>query len=218
MIFPGKPSRLAALRFSCLKGVPNMAADDIKIEQVIPPDEELISKFRRPKCLFDKITISFYSIVCFVMSMLLTVIISAATVMRYIFEMDLYGYEEWVKIFAFWLYFMGAAYGAFTGTHVCADLVQSYLKEGTFKRLMLFVKTVVTLCVTLLFTWYGWDYLVFGFMGPLGTGVAIPRTVAWRIPLWTAYVSIFIGLASMSYYFFWDMVRAGQALFSGGKK
>ncbi|NLD10648.1 MAG: TRAP transporter small permease, partial [Clostridiales bacterium] len=64
---------------------------DIKVEPYIPPDEEIESKVRQPKCLFDKITVSFYSIVCFVMSMLLTVIISAATIMRYIFEMDLYG-------------------------------------------------------------------------------------------------------------------------------
>ena len=195
-----------------------MSAEEVKTGQ--PPvveEDEYQSSVRKPKCLFDKITVSFYSIVCFVMSMLLTVIISAATLMRYIFEMDLYGYEEWIKIFAFWLYFMGAGYGAFAGTHVCADLVQSYLREGFLKRLLLFIKCVVTLGVTLLFTSYGWDYLKFGFLGPLGTGVAIPRTVAWRIPLWTAYLSIFLGLASMCYYFMWDLIRAGKALFTGGK-
>ena len=113
---------------------------------------------------------------------------------------------------------MGAGYGAFAGTHVSADLVQSYVKEGVIKRLLIFIKTVITLGVTLLFTKYGWDYLIFGFLGPLGTGVALPRTVAWRIPLWTAYLSIFLGLVSMSYYFMWDMIRAGKTLFSGGKK
>lgn len=173
---------------------------------------------RQPKCLFDKITVSFYSIVCFVMAMLLMVIISAATLMRYIFSMDLYGYEEWVKIFAFWLYFMGAGYGAFAGTHISADLVTAYIKEGAFKRSLIFVKCVITLGVTLLFTKYGWDYFIFGLLGPLGTGVATPKSVAWRIPLWTAYISIFIGLLSMSYYFLWDTIRAAQALFGGKNK
>ena len=56
-----------------------------------------------------------------------------------------------------------------------------------------------------------------GLMGPLGTGVAIPKTVAWRIPLWTCYASILIGLVSMTYYFFWDWVRATRNLFTGGK-
>jgi TRAP-type C4-dicarboxylate transport system permease small subunit len=151
------------------------------------------------------------------MAIVLAVIISAATVMRYILEMDLYGYEEWIKIFAFWLYFMGAGYGAFAGSHVSADLVQSYVKEGFIKRLLIFTKTVVTLGVTLLFTWYGWDFFYFGFAGPLGTGVAIPKTVAWRIPLWTGYLPILIGLFFMSYYFLWDMIRAAKALFTGGK-
>ena len=181
-------------------------------------EETEVVNVRQPKCLFDKITISFYSVVCFVMSILLMVIITAATLMRYIFEMDLYGYEEWVKIFAFWLYFMGAGYGAFAGTHISADLVTAYLKDGVFKRTLIFVKCVITLGVTLLFTKYGWDYFIFGFLGPLGTGVAIPKTVAWRIPLWTAYAAIFLGLLSMSYYFLWDTIRAAQALFGGKSK
>ena len=181
-------------------------------------EETEVVNVRQPKCLFDKITISFYSVVCFVMSILLMVIITAATLMRYIFEMDLYGYEEWVKIFAFWLYFMGAGCGAFAGTHISADLISSYLKDGIFKRTLTFVKCLITLGVTLLFTKYGWDYFIFGFLGPLGTGVAIPRTVAWRIPLWTAYAAIFLGLLSMSYYFLWDTIRAGQALFGGKSK
>lgn len=178
---------------------------------------EPISTVRVPTNLFDKIVTRSFAIICFVMAITLAVIISMATVMRYILEMDLYGYEEWIKIFAFWLYFIGAAYGAFAGSHVCADLVQSYVKKGFIKRLLLFTKTVVTLGVTLLFTWYGWDFFYFGFAGPLGTGVAIPKTVAWRIPLWTGYLPIFIGLSFMSYYFFWDMIRAAKTLFTGGK-
>lgn len=175
------------------------------------------SAARRPANLFDKISVSVFSIICFVMSMLLMLIISAATVMRYVLKIDLYGYEEWVKIFAFWLYFVGAGFGAFAGTHVSADLVQSYLPESWLKRFLLFVRTVVTVGVTLLFTWYGWDFFWFAFVGPLGTGVAIPKTVAWRIPLWTAYLSIFLGLLYMSYYFIRDMVHAAKALFTGGK-
>lgn len=172
---------------------------------------------RQPANLFDKITVNLFSIICFAMSMLLMLIISAATVMRYVLQVDLYGYEEWVKIFAFWLYFIGAGFGAFAGTHVSADLVQSYLPESWLKRFLLFVRTVVTVGITLLFTWYGWDFFWFAFVGPLGTGVAIPKTVAWRIPLWTAYLSIFLGLVFMSYYFIRDMVKAAKALFSGGK-
>ena len=76
-----------------------------------------------PKNLFDRITINGFSIVCFATSAILTIIICAATFFRYVIKGDLYGYEEWVKLFAFWLYFSGAAIGAFNRTHVSADLV-----------------------------------------------------------------------------------------------
>lgn len=186
-------------------------------EPRLPGCDEPFNLVRKPRNIFDKISVSVFSIICFAMSIVLMLIISAATVMRYILQIDLYGYEEWVKIFAFWLYFMGAGFGAYAGTHVSADLVQAYLPDSLFKRFMIFLRTVVTVCVTLLFTWYGRDFFWFAFVGPLGTGVAIPKTVAWRIPLWTAYLSIFIGLLYMSYYFIRDMVDAAKALFFGGK-
>ena len=40
------------------------------------------------------------------MAILLMVIITAAALCRYIFEIDMYGYEEWARMFAFWLYFI----------------------------------------------------------------------------------------------------------------
>ncbi len=170
-----------------------------------------------PKNFFDKIVIRSFSLVCFSTSVLLAVLISAATFVRYVLHGDLYGYEEWVKLFAFWLYFSGAAIGAFNGTHVSADLVHSYVPEGLFKRLLVVLKGVVTLGVTLLFVWYGYDFFMFGFMGPLGTGIALPKTTIWRIPLWTSYLAIFLGLIFMAFYFLLDLLRSLKALFGGDR-
>jgi len=170
-----------------------------------------------PKNLFDKIVIRGFSLVCFSTSIILAILISAATFVRYVLHGDLYGYEEWVKLFAFWLYFSGAAIGAFNGTHVSADLVHSYVPEGLFKRLLVVLKGAVTLGVTLLFVWYGYDFFMFGFMGPLGTGIALPKTTIWRIPLWTSYLAIFLGLIFMAFYFFLDLLRSLKALFGGNR-
>ncbi len=57
---------------------------------------------------------------------------------------------------------------------------------------------------------------MFGFMGPLGTGIAIPKTTVWQIPLWTSYLAVFLGLIFMSYYFFMRMLRSFRALIKGG--
>ena len=85
---------------------------------------------KKPKNIFDKVLVSVCSSFMFFGSMFLAIIISAAAFVRYLLGGDLYGYEEIVKLIAFWVYFMGAAYGSFNKTHVSADLVSSYVPDG----------------------------------------------------------------------------------------
>lgn len=170
-----------------------------------------------PKNFFDKIVINLFSIVCFTATALLTIIICAAAFFRYILNGDLTGYEEWVKIFAFWLYFAAAAIGAYNRTHVSADLVQAYVPNGRFKDFLVFLKNLITVGVSLLFTWYGYEFFMFGFMGPLGTGIALPTTNVWRISLWVGYLPVFLGLIFMTYYFTRDLIISTRTLLLGRK-
>lgn len=170
-----------------------------------------------PKNFFDKIVIGSFSIVSFTTTILLTVIICAAAFFRYILDGDLTGYEEWVKIFAFWLYFSAAAIGAYNRTHVSADLVQAYVPDGHLKNLLVFIKDLITVGVCMLFTWYGYEFFMFGYAGPLGTGIALPRTSVWKISLWIGYLSVFLGLIFMSYYFTRDLMISTINLFRGGR-
>lgn len=169
------------------------------------------------KNLFDKVVIGSFSSIAVVSAFTLTVLISLATFVRYVLKGDLYGYEEWVKLIAFWLYFSGAAIGAYNRTHVSADLVTAYVAEGLFKRFLVFLKSLITVSVTALYVWYGYDFFMFGFMGPLGTGIALPMTTIWRIPLWTSYLGIFLGFIFMLYYFTVELFQNAKMLFLGGK-
>lgn len=170
-----------------------------------------------PKNFFDKIVINLFSIICFTTTALLTLIICAAAFFRYILNGDLTGYEEWVKIFAFWLYFAAAAIGAYNRTHVSADLVQAYVPNGKLKDFLVFLKNLITVGVSLLFTWYGYEFFMFGFMGPLGTGIALPTTNVWRICLWVGYLPVFLGLIFMTYYFTRDLLMSTRTLLLGRK-
>jgi len=168
------------------------------------PDQEAMGCFpeNRPdkKSPLDLALLAFFSIVTVVCSLLLSLIIAAAAFTRYVIGGDLYGFEEWVN-FAFWLYFCGAGYGAFNRSHITADLVQAYIPKGHIKLFVTFLKDLVTFSVTSLFLYYGYDFFMFGFRGPLGTGVAIPETTIWRIPMWTSYLAITLGLFFMVLYF-----------------
>lgn len=168
-----------------------------------------------PKNFFDKIVINGFSIISFSTTILLTVVICAAAFFRYILQGDLTGYEEWVKIFAFWLYFSAAAIGAYNRTHVSADLVQAYVPNGKLKDFLVFLKDLITVGVCLLFTWYGYEFFMFGYAGPLGTGIAIPKTSVWRISLWIGYLPVFLGLIFMTYYFARDLFMSTVTLITG---
>ncbi|MFR5879520.1 MAG: hypothetical protein ACLUEQ_01225, partial [Cloacibacillus evryensis] len=48
------------------------------------------ANIERPQNILDKIVISFCSAVCFIMAIILIVIITAAALCRYIFEIDMY--------------------------------------------------------------------------------------------------------------------------------
>jgi TRAP-type C4-dicarboxylate transport system permease small subunit len=111
------------------------------------------------------------------------------------------------------LYFLGAAIGSYNRTHVSADLVNAYLPEGKVKEALAFLKNLVTVGVSLLFAWYGYEFFMFGFQGPLGTGIAIPKTTVWRISLWVGYLSVFIGLVFMAIYFTRDLIQSMRILF-----
>ena len=91
-----------------------------------------------------------------------------------------------------------------------------YLKEGVFKNALKLIKDGVTFGISLLFTWYGYEFFMIGFMGPLGTGIALPTTPVWRIPMWVSYAAIFLGLTLMSAYFGRNLVRDIRIMFFGG--
>lgn len=169
-------------------------------DKAVDITEEESSALRRPENIVDKIITFISGADIFITSVVLVVLISVATFVRYILQADLYGYDEWAKLLAIWLYFFGAAYGAYNESHVSADLVVAFLKDGAFRRLVLVVKDIISLCVCLLFMYYGWDYFYFSLTGPLGTGVAIPTTSVWRLPMWTYNLAIFLCLAIMAFY------------------
>ena len=148
------------------------------------------ANIRRPQNILDKIVINSCSAICFISAVLLMVIITVAALCRYIFEVDLYGYEEWAKMLAFWLYFMGAGIGAFNASHVSADLVQVYVKPGRIKTVLTCIRSFFTMLVSILFTWYGYRLFIFGYKGPLGIGIGIPvkhRCGAYHLDIIPSY-------------------------------
>lgn len=167
----------------------------------------------KPKNRFDKIVVGFFSAVIILGSFGITCIIAGAAAARYIFKTNFYGYEEIAVLVAFWFYFIGAAYGSYNNTHVSADIVDAYFPESLTKRALTFTRCVITFSACGLFTYYAYGFFEFGFLGPLGNFQFQPTSMVWRIPLWTSYSAIFVGLIFMEIYFFRNLVLSAVALF-----
>ena len=56
------------------------------------------------------------------------VLIFVEVMLRYVFGSPLFGVEEMVTLIAMWLYFLGAAYGAYERSHIKAELVHLWFK------------------------------------------------------------------------------------------
>jgi TRAP-type C4-dicarboxylate transport system permease small subunit len=172
---------------------------------------------QKPRNMFDKIVVGGFSIVLAVNALLLTLVVCGAASARYLFKINFYGYDEIVILLAFWFYFIGAAYGSYNNTHVTADVVDAYFPDGSTKRALTFIRQLITASICGVFTYFAFNFFLFGFVGPLGNFTFQPKTMVWRIPLWISYSSVFVGLFFMEIYFLRNLVLGAKALIAGGR-
>ena len=50
-------------------------------------------------------------------------------VLRYGFSADLFAYEEWLLVIAFWFFFMGSAVATYENSHINADILGIFLSR-----------------------------------------------------------------------------------------
>lgn len=146
-----------------------------------------------------ELLIKFQQFMLIACSLFVVASIGFTVLLRYIFKTDLYGLEEIVVIFAFWLYFMGGAYCSYTRTHITADMISVYLSEGKLKSTITAFTSAATFGLSLLFSVWGYDFFMFGVK-------MSARTPVWRIPQVVSYTAVFLGMVLMTFYFFVDLL------------
>lgn len=142
--------------------------------------------------LFWKILIRLQQGILIACSIVVVLIMCTEVLMRYVFHTDLYGIEEIVVIIAFWLYFIGSAYGSYDKSHVKADLISRILSENKRQVLNIVINLVMT-CLCFLFTYWSVEFIRYSI-------IEMPRTLAWGIPLAVAHSSVFLGYLLMTFY------------------
>lgn len=103
------------------------------------------------------------------------------------------GYEEFLVIFAIWLYMFGTAHGSFEKSHITADIVTIMMKEGLVKDIITLLKSVLTLVLGFMF--FTWALQLVEWTIIMGT-----RTPTWRIPMTVSQSAMLFGLTVATFY------------------
>lgn len=132
----------------------------------------------------------FTMIICSAVS---TGCILVAVFMRYIMKGNFYGSDEIILLFAFWLYFIGAAYGSYENSHIKADLLNMYIKNMHYKDMLNLVAQTLTVLVNIILMVWACQFMIWAIEKN-------PLTTALKIPILIPRAAIFIGLALMLFY------------------
>jgi len=126
--------------------------------------------------------------------------LGVTVVLRYVFQTGLHGLEELIIIPAFWMYFIGAAYGTYTKEHITADIVSVYLK-GEKKRLWLKVIISLINCSLIsIFAFWSIEYILWSINSGAHSNV-------WKYPMYIPQSSILVGFGLMTLYTFVELVK-----------
>lgn len=133
-----------------------------------------------------------------VASMVMATVFFFVVILRYGFQADLFAYEEWVLIVAFWLYFIGGAQGSYENTHIKGDFVAAWIRNARI-RWTIGVVTLAVECIVLAVLIY-WGALM--VLDDVLRYPNWPATSAWRIPFVVPRFGIFLGLLLMGLFTF----------------
>lgn len=129
-----------------------------------------------------------------------TAVMVWAVIKRYFFKGNLYGSDEIIMLFAFWLYFMGAVYGSYEDSHIKADLLNEYIRNMRCKDGLDLLSQALTVLVNTIVLIWAAKYFS-GEIAKWGLSTSL------KIPLVIPKASVFFGFLLMEFYHVYYLQR-----------
>ena len=147
----------------------------------------------------------FNSILVSVAGVCLTAMIFATVVARYVFKRDIFGSEEIIMFFAWWLYFIGGIGGSQEDSHIKADMIEVFCSN----------KFIVDFCRGLAKALESFVFFLAAYMTYLMLQTNFKRwpvTTALKIPYVATQIPIFIGFIGMAVFaIYWSLFFFARA-------
>jgi len=130
---------------------------------------------------------------------LVALLIFVEVFLRYVLGSPLFGVEEMILFIAMWLYFMGAAYGAFERTHIKADLVHIWITSPRGHAIARSIAGFITVTLSIILIKWAYPYFIWG----MTKGA---KSQALLLPMVLSQSAIFFGSILMSLYFLAEFI------------
>lgn len=129
-------------------------------------------------------------------------------VVRYFTTGSVYGIEEVALSFAVWFYFLGAARGAHTRSHVSASLLEVIVPAGRARELLTLVTAALTAALSVWVTVWAVQYVHWVYERDM-------VSLDLDFPMVYVHASVAIGMGLMSLYFLTQVVEQAALLCRG---
>ena len=148
-----------------------------------------------PKALtaIDQGLARIFSLLLVVGGALMTLTVLLQVLLRYVFKQPLFGLEEFSRLVAIWIYFLGAAYSTRIDNHVQGDVVNNYIKGERARIVLRAIVWALCSVTCLLFLYHSgaYSWWIYG-TGERTTGLWWPRIISVG--------SMFLGALLMTVY------------------
>ena len=129
----------------------------------------------------------------------LIILLTGEVIMRYVIHYPGMEVEEIAGLLAFWLYFMGAAYGTYDRSHIKADVTYLMFKNPRKLAMVKAIAVAITLVLAGIMVSWGLNYFVWGITQG-------ERSRILFMPMVLSQSSIFFGAILMFLYFTTELV------------
>ena len=156
----------------------------------------------------DTIIDKSFSVLIIFGGVLVTLTVVLQVLLRYVFKVPLFGLEEFSRLIAVWVYFLGAIFGTKWDAHVQGDVAGRFFSTKRSQAIVKAIAWVLSLIVCILFLYHSAAYCIWLY----GTG---ERTTGLWWPRIYSVGSMLFGAFFMTFYSIVNVVKFTAAAING---
>ncbi len=161
------------------------------------------------KLIWD-ILLKFQRVIMLVGICVSTTAVFIEVIMRYVFKSPFVGIEELAAYSAFWIYFIGGAYGAYERSHIKAELTHMIFGNSLGYAKARAITSLISFCAAAYAIPWAYDYFVWGVVR---REQSVSTFLGSTYPVVYFQASILIGLVLMCFYFLVEFVQWIDVIF-----